>query len=89
MGVPLRIMGGPHRQNLYFVAKDVCVLIHTRKGNVAKSIGQFSETQKARMPVLCVRGNGTVSHSHPHCTDGRGGPSPAVSFTLSTGTRKC
>jgi len=43
------------------VAKDVCILIHTRKGNVAKSIGQFTETQKARMPVLCVRGNGTVS----------------------------
>ena len=61
VSVPLRIMGTPHRSNLYFVAKDVCILIHTRKGNVAKSIGQFSEKQKARMPVLCVRSNGTVS----------------------------
>jgi len=61
VSVPLRIMGTPNRNNLYFVAKDVCILIHTRKGNVAKSIGQFSEKQKARMPVLCVRSNGTVS----------------------------
>ena len=61
VSVPLRIMGSPNRNNLYFVAKDVCILIHTRKGNVAKSIGQFSEKQKARMPVLCVRSNGTVS----------------------------
>ena len=61
VSVPLRIMGTPNRSNLYFVAKDVCILIHTRKGNVAKSIGQFSEKQKARMPVLCVRSNGTVS----------------------------
>ena len=36
VGVPLRIMGTPHLNNLYFVAKDVCILIHTRKGNVAK-----------------------------------------------------
>ena len=61
VSVPLRIMGSAHRNNIYFVAKDVCILIHTRKGNVAKSIGQFSEKQKARMPVLCVRSNGTVS----------------------------
>ena len=61
VSVPLRIMGTANRNNLYFVAKDVCILIHTRKGNVAKSIGQFSEKQKARMPVLCVRSNGTVS----------------------------
>ena len=61
VAVPLRIMGSPQRPGLYFVAKDVCILIHTRKGNVAKSIGQFSETQKARMPVQCQRSNGTVS----------------------------
>ena len=36
VGVPLRIMGTPHLHNMYFVAKDVCILIHTRKGNVAK-----------------------------------------------------
>jgi len=59
--VPVRIMGSGEINNLYFVAKDVCLLIHTRKGNVAKSIGQFNENEKARMPVLCPRSNGTVS----------------------------
>jgi len=59
--VPVRIMGSPNPNTLYFVAKDVCLLIHTRKGNVAKSIGQFDEHEKARMPVLCPRSNGTVS----------------------------
>jgi len=59
--VPVRIMGTGDINNLFFVAKDVCLLIHTRKGNVAKSIGQFNENEKARMPVLCPRSNGTVS----------------------------
>lgn len=36
VSVPVRIMGTPHINNLFFVAKDVCILIHTRKGNVAK-----------------------------------------------------
>jgi len=59
--VPVRIMGATRRDQLYFVARDVCLLIHTRKGNVAKSVGQFDDTEKARMPVLCPRSNGTVS----------------------------
>ena len=47
--VHVRIMGTPARDNaLYFVAKDVCLLIHTRKGNVAKSIGQFKEDEKGQ-----------------------------------------
>jgi len=59
--VSVRIMGTPQIENLFFVAKDLCLLIHIRKGNVAKSIGQFDDTQKARMPVLCERSNGVVS----------------------------
>lgn len=56
--VPVRIMGIPtDRTNLYIVAKDVCQLIHIRKANVARSIGQFSDREKARMPVLCKRSN--------------------------------
>jgi hypothetical protein len=59
--VHVRIMGSPQRDKLYFVAKDVCLLIHTRKGNVAKSIGQFDAAEKVRMHVVCPRSNGTVS----------------------------
>ena len=61
--VHVRIMGSAARggESLYFVAKDVCLLIHTRKGNVAKSIGQFKEDEKVRMSVVCPRSNGTVS----------------------------
>ena len=40
---------------------DICLLIHTRKGNVAKSIGQFGASEKARMAVICPRSDGTVS----------------------------
>ena len=46
---------------VYVVAKDICLLIHTRKGNVAKSIGQFGPGEKARMAVICPRSDGTVS----------------------------
>ena len=60
VAVHVRIMGSPARE-LYFVAKDVCLLIHTRKGNVAKSIGQFTADEKVRMSVVCPRSNGTVS----------------------------
>lgn len=59
--VHVRIMGSQSRDEIYFVAKDVCLLIHTRKGNVAKSIGQFKEDEKVRMSVVCPRSNGTVS----------------------------
>jgi prophage antirepressor-like protein/TolA-binding protein len=61
VNVPVRIMGATRRDHLYFVARDVCLLIHTRKGNVAKSVGKFDDTEKARMPVLCQRSNGIVS----------------------------
>jgi len=61
MPATVRIMGSPDLDMVYFVAKDVCLLIHIRKGNVAKSISQFNETEKARMPVLCERSNGVVS----------------------------
>ena len=46
---------------IFLAAKDLCALIHTRKGNVAKSIGGFAEWEKARMAVLCPRSNGSVS----------------------------
>jgi len=61
MPATVRIMGTADLDNLYFVAKDICLLIHIRKGNVAKSISQFNDTEKARMPVLCERSNGVVS----------------------------
>lgn len=62
VSVPVRIMGSASDlTKLYFVAKDVCLLIFIRKGNVAKSIGQFLQHEKARLPVLCPRSNGTSS----------------------------
>ena len=62
VSVPVRIMGSAtDLKKLYFVAKDVCLLIFIRKGNVAKSIGQFLQHEKARLPVLCPRSNGTSS----------------------------
>ena len=48
-------------RELYVVAKDICLLLHTRKGNVAKCIGQFSGNEKCRMAVMCPRSDGTVS----------------------------
>lgn len=35
----------PLPTDLWFVAKDICLLIHVRKGNVAKSVGQFAEAE--------------------------------------------
>jgi prophage antirepressor-like protein len=59
--VSVRVMGTPDPNNLYVVAKDVCLLIRIRKGNVAKAISQFDDAEKARMPVLCCRTNGVYS----------------------------
>ena len=62
VSVPVRIMGSPNDlSNVYFVAKDVCLLVFVRKGNVSKVIGQFATNEKARLPVLCPRSNGTSS----------------------------
>ena len=61
VSVPVRIMGSARGGGVYFVAKDVCLLVYIRKGNVAKSIGQFLPHEKARLPVLCPRSNGTSS----------------------------
>ena len=61
IAIRVRLMGAPLRGHVYFVAKDLCQLIHSRKGNVAKSVSQFNENEKARMPVLCPRSNGTLS----------------------------
>ena len=61
IAIRVRLMGAPLRGHVYFVAKDLCQLIHSRKGNVAKSVSQFNEHEKARMPVLCPRSNGTLS----------------------------
>ena len=55
------LSNGLGERELYVVAKDICLLLHTRKGNVAKSIGQFSGDEKCRMPVICPRSDGTVS----------------------------
>ena len=55
------LSNGLGEQELYVVAKDICLLLHTRKGNVAKSIGQFSGDEKCRMAVICPRSDGTVS----------------------------
>ena len=46
---------------LYMATKDICLLLHTHKGNVAKSIGQYSADEKCRKPVICPRSDGTVS----------------------------
>ena len=55
------LSNGLGERELYVVAKDICLLLHTRKGNVAKSIGQFSGDEKCRMAVICPRSDGTVS----------------------------
>ena len=62
VSVPVRILGSlADLSKLYFVAKDVCLLVFIRKGNVAKSISQFLPSEKARLPVMCPRNNGTSS----------------------------
>ena len=62
VAVPVRILGSTDDlSRLYFVAKDVCLLAFIRKGNVAKSISQFAEHEKARIPIMCPRANGTSS----------------------------
>ena len=42
IAIRVRLMGAPLRGHVYFVAKDLCQLIHSRKGNVAK--GKNHET---------------------------------------------
>ncbi len=37
------------------------MMIHVRKGNVAKTVSQFSDNEKFRMPVICHRSNGISS----------------------------
>lgn len=64
--IPVRIMGLPATDNyypssLYFVTKDICALLHIRKGNVAKTVAQFGIGEKACMSVECIRNNGTKS----------------------------
>ena len=59
VNVSVRIMGTPDASFLYFVAKDVCQLICLRKGSVAKAIHEFSNAEKARMPVMCQRSSGS------------------------------
>ena len=59
VNVSVRIMGTPDASFLYFVAKDVCQLICLRKGSVAKAIHEFSNLEKARMPVMCQRSSGS------------------------------
>lgn len=55
-----RVMRGTDG-TFYFAAKDVCLLIHVRAGNVAKQVGQLDESEKRRMPVECPRRDGTSS----------------------------
>jgi prophage antirepressor-like protein len=59
ISVPIRVMGSI--DELYFVAADLSQLIHSRKSNIAKAVSAFTEAEKARMPILCPRSNGTVS----------------------------
>jgi hypothetical protein len=63
VSMPVRLMGeaSPTAERLYVVAKDICALVQTRKGNVAKAVAQFSDAEKAQMNVLCLRSNGTPS----------------------------
>ena len=55
------LSNGLGERELYVVAKDICLLLHTRKGKVAKSIGQYSADEKCRMLVICPRSNGAGS----------------------------
>ena len=48
-------------REIYLVAKDLCALIHSQKGNVAKSTHGFAEWEKARIAVLCPRVDGSTS----------------------------
>ena len=55
-------LGRIPRSDIWVVSKDICAVLHIRKGNVAKTIAHFEAgSMKASMPVLCQRSNGTVS----------------------------
>lgn len=54
VSAPVRVMGTASRDNMYFVAKDVCLLIHTRRGNVAKSIGQVRTDKTLHVSAIAL-----------------------------------
>ena len=57
----VRIMGsGKSLKEIYVVAKDLCLLIDIRKGNVAKAVCQINSNEKFHMGVLCSRTNGVT-----------------------------
>ena len=66
--VPVRIMGNltpaaagqkvDLYSSLYFVARDVCQLIHLRQGSVSKVIHDFLPAERSRIPILCQRSTG-------------------------------
>ena len=55
--VNVRVMGGPPPSELYFVAADLAQLIHSRKSNIAKAVAEFTDSERARCAVTCVRSN--------------------------------
>jgi len=65
---PYRVMGPAAKlteEDIFVVAKDVSILIHKRKGSVAKSIYNFDEREKVRVhacsrPREAGRGSGVV-----------------------------
>ena len=57
----VRIMGGGKNLNdIYIVAKDLCLLIEIRKGNVAKALTVVNQNEKFHMAAPCSDTNGLI-----------------------------
>ena len=64
IAIRVRLMGAPLRGHVYFVAKDLCQLIHSRATwprygrnticpSQERAARSSTRNEKARMPVLC------------------------------------
>jgi hypothetical protein len=50
-----------NQNRFWIVAKDICLSLHIRSGNVAKTIGHYENSEKAQMKVRCPRRNGSTA----------------------------
>jgi hypothetical protein len=62
LSLPLRVMGSVDSlKEIFVVATDLCQLINIRKSNTAKTVCQFTESEKVSMPIVCLSSNGNTS----------------------------
>jgi hypothetical protein len=50
-----------NQNRFWIVAKDICLSLHIRSRNVAKTIGNYENSEKAQMKVRCPRRNGSTA----------------------------